>query len=505
MARIRKIVDLVGTRVGRLVVISQAPDRVRPRKDSLNSVRAYWNCLCDCGKSVEVRQDAILASKTNSCGCLRDEVAKEQIKLAQAAAYVRPVEDLTNLTFGRLTVLEPAPRSMTPKGRELSRWVCSCKCGSTIDVLHDSLKAGKTLTCGCVPPKFIDSEFTDKTQVFIFKAKEVHGGKYDYSLTKFTHSKDNLIVICPQHGAFEQNPGNHLMGSGCAKCSNVASSRNIFISVDSIGSCLKHGKYSISNGCLDCFQEDHDLRISNFVNKAQEVHGIKYDYSKVFFETNRDKVSITCSIHGEFTQRLTDHIKGQGCPDCGRLSKFIGTNAFIERSIDVHGVRFDYSLVDYKHSNSPVDIICKSHGIFQQKPSAHMNGQKCPRCSGEERALKQHWNYIKRCEFNPELAKSLGTLYLLKMTCGEEQFLKVGISSNFTKRVGRYREEGISFTTISTVVSTCLQVAIWEAEVLKYIRDNGLKYIPSVDFKGWTECAALEAEDCILGLFEEFK
>jgi hypothetical protein len=60
----------------------------------------------------------------------------------------------------------------------------------------------------------------------------------------------------------------------------------------------------------------------SFIEKAQKVHGNKYDYSKVHYINNREKVCIVCPEHGEFMQKPLDHIHGSGCPECGkRLDK----------------------------------------------------------------------------------------------------------------------------------------------------------------------------------------
>jgi hypothetical protein len=45
-----------------------------------------------------------------------------------------------------------------------------------------------------------------------------------------------------------------------------------------------------------------------------------------------------------------------------------------------HGHLYDYSLVKYVNGDIPVDIICAVHGIFKQRPRAHVNGQACPAC-----------------------------------------------------------------------------------------------------------------------------
>lgn len=64
-----KIKDLSGQRFGRLVV--------KGYSHSNKNGRAVWNCVCDCGKSLTVKGNALLSGNTQSCGCLKsDNVAK---------------------------------------------------------------------------------------------------------------------------------------------------------------------------------------------------------------------------------------------------------------------------------------------------------------------------------------------------------------------------------------------------------------------------------------------
>lgn len=72
--------------------------------------------------------------------------------------------------------------------------------------------------------------FTKKD--FIIKAKKVHGNKYDYSKVIYKQNKQPVIIICKLHGEFEQIPHNHTQGSGCTKCRDVSLTDNkeIFIS-----------------------------------------------------------------------------------------------------------------------------------------------------------------------------------------------------------------------------------------------------------------------------------
>lgn len=53
--------------------------------------------------------------------------------------------DLTGQKFGRLIVLESAPN----KGRR-TQWKCLCDCGNECIVATDSLRSGRTQSCGCL-------------------------------------------------------------------------------------------------------------------------------------------------------------------------------------------------------------------------------------------------------------------------------------------------------------------------------------------------------------------
>ncbi|QGH73850.1 restriction endonuclease type II-like protein [Vibrio phage vB_VhaM_VH-8] len=56
---------------------------------------------------------------------------------------------------------------------------------------------------------------------------------------------------------------------------------------------------------------------------------------------------------------------------------------FLEKSKSIHGDRYDYSLVDYVNTNTPVNIICPVHGVFTTTPSIHLMGSNCKLCSNE--------------------------------------------------------------------------------------------------------------------------
>ena len=63
------------------------------------------------------------------------------------------------------------------------------------------------------------------------------------------------------------------------------------------------------------------------------------------------------------------------------MGKKLTTADFIEKAKEVHGDTYDYSKVNYVSSQKKVEIICKTHGVFDQIPSSHTNGNGCYACN----------------------------------------------------------------------------------------------------------------------------
>lgn len=53
-----------------------------------------------------------------------------------------------------------------------------------------------------------------------------------------------------------------------------------------------------------------------FVEKSVKIHGYKYDYSGTEFISVYDRLNILCIDHGLFSQLARNHLTGSGCPKC---------------------------------------------------------------------------------------------------------------------------------------------------------------------------------------------
>lgn len=195
------------------------------------------------------------------------------------------------------------------------------------------------------------------TEEFIKRANQVHNFAYDYSKSIYINSKTKLIIRCPKHNLeFEQIPNNHL--NKMARCPQ-------------------------------CARESSKLKQSmpNFIERAKDIHGNLYNYSKTIYTNKYSKVTITCNIHGDFSQEANSHLKGSGCPKCGAKSigdsKRLTTTQFIEQSQQLYGSDlFNYSKVDYINNKKDIILRCKLHDFeFKQTPSNHLKSTYgCPKC-----------------------------------------------------------------------------------------------------------------------------
>ena len=136
-----------------------------------------------------------------------------------------------------------------------------------------------------------------------------------------------------------------------------------------------------------------------FIKKARGLYGSKYDYSKVeYVDTKKTKVKIICPIHGEFKQTPRAHYRG-GCPKCSFHNTRNTQEDFIEKARDKHGDKYDYSKSKYTTQNEKVTIICPKHGEFTQIAKNHISGRGCRKCKNEKvgsRLRKDLWYFEDR-------------------------------------------------------------------------------------------------------------
>ena len=129
---------------------------------------------------------------------------------------------------------------------------------------------------------------TKERSEVVKEANIIHNNKYDYSKLIYTKAANKVIIICNEHGEWEQTVNNHLNGMGCPKCALINRSKKLMKS------------------------KEHVLKIAN------KVHKNWYYYSEFEYKGMNNKSIIICKKHGKFNQIVWDHLSGKGCAKCAR-------------------------------------------------------------------------------------------------------------------------------------------------------------------------------------------
>ncbi len=256
---------------------------------------------------------------------------------------------------------------------------------------------------------------------FTVKARKVHGDKYSYD-SVFPKGRQQAVIVCSEHGKFEQSCNSHLAGNGCKKCginSRVIKNsytteellkragithenkyaypeqdlKNIRSKLSAV--CPEHGAFTVAaylhiygRGCSKCgIARGADVRRYSFetmVEKASAVHNNKYTYLKA--TTDQPPVlHIVCPQHGEFTQNFNSHHMGSGCSKCANeangRSKRHTFPELVGRVQQVHDNLYTYKELSYETGRPILTSICSKHGEFKQWAGDYLAGHGCNVCS----------------------------------------------------------------------------------------------------------------------------
>jgi len=194
----------------------------------------------------------------------------------------------------------------------------------------------------------LTNDFTDLVKRF----HKIHNNKYSYKNSKYILNNIKIDILCQEHGIFKQRPDNHLSGQGCPKCSVKSMS-------------LKK-TYSLKK----------------FINKSSITHNHKYTYKDSEYINSVTHLTITCPVHGNFSQKPVFHINGSGCPKCNyskgesKIEEILNENKikFIPQykfndCIHKEKLRFDFYLTEL---NTVIEFDGEQH--FEVKE--HWGGEK---------------------------------------------------------------------------------------------------------------------------------
>lgn len=161
-----------------------------------------------------------------------------------------------------------------------------------------------------------------------------------------------------------------------------------------------------------------------FIEKARKKHGDTYNYSLTEYKGSNSKVTIVCKKHGAFTQRANSHLQGTQCPKCAAKQRTKTTEEFIKLAKKRHGDKYSYINTVYIKDSDSLTITCPLHGDFEQRANDHTQGCGCPKCKSDK-IKDRTWSTE---EFRAKANKVHNNIYSYKETRYINALTKVTIT-----------------------------------------------------------------------------
>lgn len=382
-------------------------------------------------------------------------------------------------------------------------------------------------TCGFEHVSSIKKDAFKKR--FFEESPVIHDNKYDYSLVEYVDSATKVTIICPIHGEFQQIPASHVAGAGCFQCSrdycgynqrdtletfvekakkvhgdlyDYSETKYISQSHKLTIRCKEHGYFSQKsnnhlngNGCPHCTPEKlrqmFMMSVEDFSERMLNLHPtLSIDVST--YKGAHESVSVFCKIHGNFEQKARHLLLKHGCKKCAneknRIARSKTEVEYIDKFIQVHGDKYDYSESKFSASKNKFTVICKEHGPFKTTAANHLKGKGCPLCG--------QWKSGFR-------GNKSGTFYILKVT---ENTCKFGISNKFEDRLKtlQYRcsftlETMYRFDFKNGQIARDIEAEIIESNIERSV-------VNSLDMpSGYTETFYIKDISFVLGVVDKYK
>jgi hypothetical protein len=221
------------------------------------------------------------------------------------------------------------------------------------------------------------------------------------------------------------------------------------------------------------------LSTSEFIIRAINIHGTRYDYSKTDYINNWTKIEIICPFHGSFWQIPANHLKNKGCCDCGYNKLRNTVEEFVSKASEMHNNKYDYSNVNYSNNINKINIICPKHGIFYQSPTAHLSGHGCPKCKNDivkKIQLQTIDDFLKRAK----IIHGYRYDYSLVVYNGCETNVRI-----ICKKHGEFLQAPNNHLNSKQGCPKCFQ-SKGENKISLWLDNNKIKYIHQKKFDGCT-------------------
>jgi very-short-patch-repair endonuclease len=249
------------------------------------------------------------------------------------------------------------------------------------------------------------------------KLYKIHGDKYDFIFGDDVIDTRSKIKIKCNHGIKELQIRSLLQGQGCISCKGKKWTefdlKNYLIKIHSElvyedgfmnGQflkvvCKEHGDFNIKKdrhlsgqGCPKCSKRKKYDQTFFIDSISKKFNNLSYD-NCIFISFNK-KVIITCTKHGDFETYPSYLLNGNGCKICRNENNSHSKEYFLQKCLERHP-EIDHSILEYNGVDNNIKLICKKHGIFEQKAGYYLNYSKGCKYCNETKGEKQIRIYLE--------------------------------------------------------------------------------------------------------------
>jgi len=308
--------ELIGKRFGKLLV---------EKVDGKISQETAYFCRCDCGKTKRVRKGSLTSNNTNSCGCSRQK-------------------EMLGKKFGNWIVIKYSHKSK----RGTHYWTCECQCNNKTvrDIEGTSLRAKRSLSCGCRHPSITHG----MTGTRLYKTWD--GMKYrclNKNSNNYFRYGSRGIKVCEEWLKFE-NFYEWAMKNGYTD----------ELSIDRIDN---DGNYEPSN----CRWVDMKTQANNksrnlyFTIKGETKTLAEWiDSSNVDYETARKRLRMGWDIESVISKETKEHVRD-------RIIHIEGKGFTLLEWSDLTGINISTLRVRYSKGKRDSDLIKITNGMKLNK------------------------------------------------------------------------------------------------------------------------------------------
>lgn len=208
--------------------------------------------------------------------------------------------------------------SQTEYTNKTNRVIVKCiKHNYIWEPIAQNLERGQAM-CPICKKEMFNKTFKTSQEDFVRKAQDIHADKYNYSKVNYINAHTKVIIICPKHGEFEQEPSNHLKGVGCPKCKR------------------SKGEEIVSNFLLE-----HDIEF-------QEQYIIPYNDKKIYVDFYIPKLNTFVEYNGKQHYIAMDYFGGTL-----RLEQQKARDQYLRE----YCVNNDINLIEIRYDQSAVDVL----------------------------------------------------------------------------------------------------------------------------------------------------